>query len=270
MLNYPHINPVALQIGPLAIRWYSLAYIAGILGGWWYAGKMNLRAKFMNQQQFDAILSWIVGGIILGGRLGYVIFYKPGYYIEHPLEIFFLWQGGMSFHGGMTGTILAIYIFCRRNNLVFFRVMDVAACVSPIGLFFGRVANFVNGELYGRVTNSPIAMIFPNSDHQPRYPSQLIEASLEGILFFIILSSLFWLGNKWQKPSFLSGAFLICYASFRIIAELFREPDVQLGFLVGGLTMGQLLSIPMILLGLYLVITAKKNVRPEVDHNPGN
>ena len=270
MLTYPKINPVAINLGPLAIRWYSLAYIAGILGGWWYAGKMNTRAKFMDRAQYDAVLSWIVGGIIVGGRLGYVLFYKPGYYIDHPLQIFFLWQGGMSFHGGMTGTIIAIYIFCRRNSLQFFRVMDVAACVSPIGLFFGRLANFVNGELYGRVTNSPIAMIFPNSDGQPRYPSQLIEASLEGILFFIILSSLFWIGNKWQKPGFLSGIFLICYASFRIISECFREPDVQLGYLFGGLTMGQILSTPMILLGLYLVYKANKNAKFKAVDNSRN
>ncbi len=254
MLTYPNIDPIAIKIAGFAIRWYSLAYIAGILGGWWYAGRMNLRAKFMNAKQFDAILSWIVIGIVAGGRLGYVIFYNGHYFLQHPLEIFYLWQGGMSFHGGMIGTILSIYIFCRINKLQFFRVMDVAACVSPIGLGFGRMANFINGELYGRITNSPVAMIFPNSDGQPRHPSQLYECAMEGILLFAILSLLFWKFNKWQKPAFLSGAFLICYGIFRIIAELFREPDMQLGYLFQNVTMGQILCVPMLLLGFYLIL----------------
>lgn len=268
MLNYPKIDPVAIQLGPLAVRWYSLAYIIGILGGWWYAGRMNKRARFMSHLQFDAILSWIVVGIVLGGRVGYVLFYKPGYYFEHPLEIFYLWQGGMSFHGGMTGTILAIYIFCRIHKLAFFKVMDIAACVSPIGLFLGRLANFVNGELYGRPTDSAIAMIFPNSDGQPRYPSQLIEASLEGVCLFIILSVLFWKFNKWQRPMFLSGVFLICYGTFRIIGECFREPDVQLGYLFQHLTMGQILSTPMILLGGYLVVKSKRLYNNYINEAP--
>ncbi len=261
MLTYPNINPVAIKFGPISIRWYSLAYIIGIVAGWWYAGKMNARAKFMNAKQYDAILSWIVMGIILGGRLGYVLFYKPSYYFHNPLEIFYLWEGGMSFHGGMIGTVLAIFIFCRLNKIEFFRVMDVAACVSPIGLFLGRLANFVNGELYGRPTNSPIAMIFPNSDGLPRYPSQLIEASLEGVLFFIILSTLFWKFNKWQRPAFLSGAFLICYGIFRIIGETFREPDSFMGYFLGGITMGQILCIPMLLLGFYLIFWSSRAKR---------
>ena len=263
MLTYPAIDPVALKIGPLAIKWYSLAYIVGILSGWWLAGKMNRRANFINQKQFDAILSWIVVGIVVGGRLGYVFFYKPLYYLAHPLEIFYLWQGGMSFHGGMIGTILAIYIFCRLNNLIFFRVMDIAACVAPIGLCLGRLANFINGELYGRPTDSSLAMVFPNSDGLPRHPSQLYEASMEGVLLFLILMLLFWQFNLWRKPKFLSGIFLICYGIFRIIAELFREPDAQLGYFFGFTTMGQILCIPMLILGIYLIIKANKNVGPK-------
>ena len=282
MLEFPNISPVAIAIGPdtvlsvfgwfsiklpLLIRWYSLAYIAGILGGWWYAGRMNRRAQFMNEKQFDAILSWIVIGIVAGGRLGYVIFYNAAYFIHHPLEIFYVWQGGMSFHGGMIGTILSIYIFCRRNKLEFFRIMDVAACVSPIGLGLGRLANFINGELYGRATDSPLGMIFPNSDGLPRHPSQLYEAGLEGFLFLIILSLLFWKYDKWKKPAFLSGVFLICYAIFRIIIECFREPDAQLGFFFQYITMGQLLCIPMILLGVYLLYRAGKYAKPVTRNN---
>lgn len=260
MLKYPHIDPIAFKIGKFAIRWYSLAYIAGILGGWWCAGRMNLRAKFMDKRQYDAVISWIVVGIVLGGRLGYVIFYNAPYFLQHPVEIFYLWQGGMSFHGGMIGTVLAIFIFCRLNKIGFFPVMDVAACVSPIGLGFGRLANFINGELYGRPTppNSPFGMIFPNSDGLPRYPSQLLEASLEGVVLFIIMSALFWKFNKWKSPAFLSGVFLIFYAIFRIIVECFREPDEQLGYFFNYITMGQMLCVPMILLGFFLVIWSRR------------
>lgn len=260
MLQYPDISPIALQLGPVAIRWYSLAYILGILGGWWLAGKMNKRAQFMNQLQFDAILSWVVVGIVLGGRLGYVIFYKPIYYLQNPHEILYLWEGGMSFHGGMIGTVISILIFCRVHKLQFFRVMDIAACVSPVGLLLGRLANFVNGELYGRVTDSPIGMVFPHSrDGLPRHASQLYEAAMEGALLFVIMAVFFWGLSRWKKPMFLSGMFLICYGAFRIIAECFREPDAHLGFLFEHMTMGQLLSIPMILLGLFLVIKANLN-----------
>jgi len=258
MLKYPNIDPIALQIGPLAIRWYSLAYITGILAGWWYAGKMNGRAQFINQKQFDAILSWIVVGLILGGRLGYVIFYNTAYFLHHPVEIFYLWQGGMSFHGGMTGTVLAIYFFCRKYKMQFFPVMDIAACVSPIGLGLGRLANFINGELYGRPTTSAFGMIFPNSDGQPRFPSQLLEASLEGFTMFVVLSVLFWRFNKWKNPGFLCGAFLVCYGIFRIIAECLREPDAQLGYFFQYITMGQILCIPMLLLGIYLIAWSRR------------
>lgn len=267
MLQYPNIDPVAFHVLGLSIRWYSLAYIAGILGGWWYAGRMNRRAQYMDPKQFDAILSWIVIGIVAGGRLGYVIFYQPLYFLHHPLEIFFLWQGGMSFHGGMVGTILSIYIFCRINKIEFFRVMDVAACVSSIGLGFGRLANFINGELYGRITSSPLGMVFPNSDGFPRHPSQLYQASMEGLLLFLILSTLFWNFDKWKKPAFLSGVFLICYGTFRIIGELFREPDAQLGYFFGYITMGQILCIPMLILGTLLIHRANHYVAPPERNN---
>lgn len=256
MLNYPDIDPIALQLGPLAIRWYSLAYIAGIFLGWLYAKQMNKRAKFANATQFENVITWIVVGIVAGGRIGYCLFYNTTYYLSNPHEIFYVWQGGMSFHGGMIGFVIALYSYCRLNKIAFFPFMDAAAAVAGIGIFFGRIANFINGELYGRVTDSELGMIFPNSDGNPRYPSQLFEAFGEGVLMVLILSILYWKFNAWKRPRLISGVFLIWYAIVRIFVEQFREPDEQLGFFFGSITMGQILSFPMILLGIYLIFLA--------------
>lgn len=258
MLTYPVIDPVALQIGPVAIRWYSLAYIIGIVGGWWLIGKMNKRANVMNKEQYDNLMTYGILGIILGGRLGYVLFYNLGHFLKHPGEILMVWQGGMSFHGGMLGSIAAIFIFARRNKIKFFSVMDMVAAVAPLGILLGRLANFINGELYGRITTSEFGMIFPHGGPLPRYPSQLMEASLEGLALFLILMFLYWKKECWKKPALVSGAFLIFYGCFRIISECFREPDVQLGYFFEAVTMGQILSIPMIIFGIYLVINAKR------------
>ncbi len=259
MLEYPNIDPIALQLGPLAIRWYSLAYIIGIVGGWWLIGKMNKRANIMTKDQYDSLMTYGILGIILGGRLGYVLFYNFGHFLKNPHEILMVWQGGMSFHGGMLGTIAAIAIFTRRNNISFFKVMDMMAAVAPIGIFLGRLANFINGELYGRVTTSQFGMVFPHSgDGLARYPSQLLEAFLEGLLLFIILMFLYWKKEAWKKPAFISGAFLMFYGIGRIISECFREPDVQLGYFLEQVTMGQILSLPMVAYGLYLMINAKR------------
>jgi phosphatidylglycerol---prolipoprotein diacylglyceryl transferase len=260
MLPYPHIDPIALQLGPLAIRWYSLAYLAGILLGWWMLKKEHANKPIPNltQKGLDDTIAWAVVGIVLGGRLGYTLFYKPGYYLAHPLQIFYVWEGGMSFHGGLLGVIIAFLWFCRRNNVRFFHLIDVIACTVPIGLFFGRLANFINGELYGRVTDSALGMVFPTGGELARHPSQLYEAGLEGIVLFALLVWLLKYTNARSKPGLLSGVFLCGYALARFFVEFFREPDDFLGFFFGSVTMGQLLCLPMFAYGLYLICRKTK------------
>jgi phosphatidylglycerol:prolipoprotein diacylglycerol transferase len=255
MIPYPTIDPVALQLGPLAIRWYSLAYLAGILLGWWYVKREHARRPIVNltPQAIDDMVMWAVLGIVGGGRLGYVLFYNGPYYLAHPLQAFHIWEGGMSFHGGLLGTIVAFYLFCRKHKVRFLELMDVIAPAATIGLFFGRLANFINGELYGRVTTSALGMVFPRGGELPRHPSQLYEAMLEGAFLFTVLTLLLKYTNAREKPGLIGGVFLAGYAISRLIVENFREPDAQLGFLFSTLTMGQLLSVPMLLLGLYLV-----------------
>jgi phosphatidylglycerol:prolipoprotein diacylglycerol transferase len=258
-LAFPEIDPVALQIGPVAIRWYALAYIAGILGGWRYAMALNAGAlRTMSRDRLDDFIVWITVGIILGGRLGYVLFYKPGYYLSEPLEALMLWRGGMSFHGGLLGVVAAIVLFARRNGLPMYRVGDLVTCVVPIGLFFGRVANFINGELYGRAAPDVAwAMVFPGGGPEPRHPSQIYQAGLEGLALFALLVFLVRVPSLAARPGFLAGAFLVGYGIARCIGELFREPDAHLGYLAGPLTMGMLLSLPMIAAGIWLMATAK-------------
>jgi phosphatidylglycerol:prolipoprotein diacylglycerol transferase len=253
MLTFPEIDPVALQIGPLAIRWYALAYVAGILLGWQYAlhwiRKNILRP---NADDFENFITWAVFGIVLGGRLGYCLFYQPSYYFANPFEIFKIWQGGMAFHGGVLGMAATIFIFAARHKIRALSLADLVAAAAPIGLFFGRIANFVNGELYGRVTTAPWGMVFPRGGDLPRHPSQLYQAGLEGILLFALLY-FFMRHEKFRsRHGFISGVFLIGYAAARTIGELFREPDSFLGF-IGIFTMGQLLSVPMVALGIYLI-----------------
>lgn len=259
MLPFPNIDPVAVSIGPLAIRWYSLAYLAGIILGWWMVKKEHVRRPITNlsQKALDDMMVWAVVGIVAGGRLGYVLFYKPLFYLHHPLQVFHIWEGGMSFHGGMLGVIAAFFLFCRKYHVPFLEVMDVIACAAPIGLFFGRVANFINGELYGRITDSPLGIVFPQGGGLPRHPSQLYEAGMEGLLLFIVLFALLNYTKARSAPGFLSGAFLIGYGLARLVGECFREPDAHLGFLFQGATMGQLLSLPMVALGIYLICTRK-------------
>jgi phosphatidylglycerol---prolipoprotein diacylglyceryl transferase len=263
-LAFPHIDPVAIQLGPLAIRWYALAYISGILLGWRYAIHLAARPPMvLSREAIDDFIVWVTLGIILGGRLGYVFFYKPGYFLFNPLEALYVWQGGMSFHGGLVGVLLAIYLFARRRGIPVLALGDIVASVVPIGLFFGRVANFINGELYGRPADVPWAMVFPGGGPSPRHPSQLYEACLEGILLFLVLA---WFARKpeWRaRPGRVGGIFLTGYALARIVAEIFREPDAHLGFLLGGTTMGQLLSLPMLLAGCYLIVSGAK--RPPLD-----
>jgi phosphatidylglycerol---prolipoprotein diacylglyceryl transferase len=261
MLPYPHIDPIALKLGPLVIRWYALAYIGGILLGWWLIAREFAARPLENlsKKALDDTISWAVIGIILGGRLGYVLFYKPDYYLANPVQILHVWEGGMSFHGGLIGFIAAFYLFSRRHKISFLGLMDVLACVAPIGIFLGRMANFINGELWGRVTDSAFGMIFPTGGELPRHPSQLYEAGLEGVVLFVVLMWLLKKTNARQYPGMLSGIFLIGYALARITAECFREPDAFLGFFAGGITMGQILSLPMLGLGIYLAWRSSKH-----------
>jgi phosphatidylglycerol:prolipoprotein diacylglycerol transferase len=259
-LTFPSIDPVAVQIGPLAIRWYALAYIAGILLGWQYAVHLVRRPPYViDRAAIDDFIVWATVGIIIGGRLGYVLFYRPDHYIANPLEALYLWRGGMSFHGGALGVIVAIIAFARQRRVPMLALGDIVCAVVPVGLFFGRIANFINGELFGRPSDVPWAMVFPNGGPEPRHPSQLYQAGLEGIVLFAVLAVLAHNTALRQRPGLVSGAFLSGYAIARGIGELFRAPDAHLGFLIGPLTMGQLLSLPMFLAGVWLIATSGKH-----------
>ena len=252
------LSPVALDLGFFQIRWYSLGYIAGILVGWWYLMKLIAQPGApMARRHVDDLVFYVTLGIIIGGRLGYVFFYRPEI-LQHPLEVFMLWEGGMSFHGGMIGVTIGMIILAWRKQLNWLRVQDYVACCVPFGLFFVRLANFVNGELWGRPTDVPWAIVFPRTmDGIPRHPSQLYEAGLEGIMLFTLLWLLFWKTDARYQPGKLTGAFLLGYGFSRFIVEFFRQPDAGLEHLSWGLTMGQTLTVPMILAGIYLVATAK-------------
>jgi len=257
-IPYPAIDPIAISVGPFAIRWYALAYIVGLIIGWRYCLWLAKRPPAVaSATAIDDFLVWATLGVVLGGRSGYVLFYKPHEYFQNPIEILKLWHGGMSFHGGALGVLVAIWLFCRQRSLSLLAFADIITPAVPVGLFFGRVANFINGELWGRPTDVPWAMVFPNAGPLPRHPSQLYEAGLEGIVLFLIMFALLRWTNIRNRPGALSGVFLIGYACARITGEFFREPDSFLGFLWFGATMGQLLSIPVFLLGLWLVWTAK-------------
>jgi phosphatidylglycerol:prolipoprotein diacylglycerol transferase len=261
-LAFPPLDPIAFSVGPLAIRWYALAYLVGFLLGWRYCLFLAAQnAKDPTPKQYDDFLTWAVVGTVLGGRLGYILFYQADFYFAHPLEIFKVWHGGMSFHGGMLGVISAAWIYTKRHKISFFAFTDLLACVTPIGLGLGRLANFVNGELYGRETDAPWGMIFPRGGDIPRHPSQLYEASLEGLVLFLVMFALARQPKLRGRAGFLSGCFLLLYGLFRFTLEFFREPDTQLGFLMGGTTMGQWLSIPMVLFGLYLMLWSERRSR---------
>lgn len=253
-LTFPSFDPIAIAIGPFAIRWYALAYIAGILIAWRYCRRLAARPPVqLTPQAIDDFMFWATIGIIIGGRLGYVLFYKPEFYLANPVQIVFLWRGGMSFHGGMLGVATAIVFFARSQKVHYTVLADIIAAAAPIGLFLGRIANFVNGELFGRPADVPWAMAFPMGGPILRHPSQLYEAGLEGIVLFIVLYVMVRLGAL-RKKGLLTGAFLTGYAVARMIAEIFREPDVGIGFLAGGVTMGQILSLPMLLVGLGFIV----------------
>ena len=259
---YTHnLDPVFLDFGVISIRWYSLAYIFGIILGWWLGKKIikNLftRVSFKFElKEFDDLITYLIISIILGGRLGYIFFYNLNYYISNPLDIFKIWEGGMSFHGALIGLVVGTYIFSIKRNIPIFFLLDVIACVSPIGIFLGRIANFVNGELVGKVTNVSWGVIFPAVDMLSRHPSQIYEAFLEGFILFLILN-IFILKREY-KIGACSCLFLIFYGIFRIFAEQFREPDPQLGYLFGKLSMGTVLSVTMIIIGIIILSILKR------------
>jgi phosphatidylglycerol:prolipoprotein diacylglycerol transferase len=261
VLPFPAFDPVLVTIGPFAIRWYALAYICGILLGWLYARALIRNEKLwggpapMTVVDYDDFILWVTLGIILGGRTGYVLFYNFSHFIANPIEIVQVWKGGMSFHGGFLGCVLAVVLFARYRGIPMLSLGDITCAVGPIGLFLGRLANFVNGELWGRPTDVPWAMVFPGGGPLARHPSQLYEAGLEGIVLFIVLALLVRAGAL-KRPGLIIGAFAVGYAIARTFCEFFREPDVQLGFLWGGLTMGMLLSIPLLLVGLGFIALA--------------
>jgi phosphatidylglycerol---prolipoprotein diacylglyceryl transferase len=270
ILPFPNIDPVAFSIGPLAIHWYGLAYVVGILIGWFYARKLIDRPELwkggvapMTKTHLDDFLVWIAAGIVLGGRTGYVLFYDFARMIESPIRIIEIWNGGMSFHGGLIGATLAMILFSRRNNLPVWSMFDIVAAVVPIGLFFGRIANFVNGELWGRLSTMPWAIVFPTGGLGARHPSQLYEAGLEGIVLLLVLALLIFRFKALRTPGVISGVFVIGYAFSRIFVEFFREPDAQLGYLLGTgwLTMGMVLSLPMVAIGVWAVVRAKTAAR---------
>ncbi|NQV46218.1 MAG: prolipoprotein diacylglyceryl transferase [Rhodospirillaceae bacterium] len=258
-LPFPNIDPVIFEIGPLAIRWYSLAYIAGLMLGWRYMLHQSEKPpQAATREDVDDFLVWATLGVVLGGRLGYVIFYNFSFYLQNPLAALQVWQGGMSFHGGVLGVVAAGWLFVRKRSIPALRFADMIAGAAPIGLFFGRIANFINGELFGRVSDVPWAMVFPRGGLSPRHPSQLYEAALEGALLFVVLWALSRNETVRNRPGIITGVFLAGYALARASIEMFRQPDAHLGFLAAGLTMGQWLSLPMLLGGVYLIIRARR------------
>ena len=273
IIPYPHIDPVLIQIGPFAIRWYALAYIAGIILGWryivWLLRKPALwrdtaeKKPPLTVADMDDVVLWMTLGIVLGGRIGYILFYglvyQSHYYLENPLRMLMIWEGGMSFHGGCIGVLLAIALYCHQKKYSFLRVGDLIAAAVPFGLFFGRMANFINGELYGRPSTVPWAMIFPADKAQiPRHPSQLYEGTLEGLVAFIILYLMIHHFGALKRPGLVGGVFLAYYGSARAFCEFFREPENPIG---AGMTMGMLLSVPMWIAAAWLIWNALKDIR---------
>ncbi|MDJ0613342.1 MAG: prolipoprotein diacylglyceryl transferase [Rhizobiaceae bacterium] len=268
-LAHPQIDPVLISIGPLQVHWYGIAYAVGILFGWWYAKKMitapilwGENGSPITEEHLDDFLVWAVIGIILGGRLGYILFYDLPTYIENPLAIFAVWQGGMSFHGGLAGITIAMIVFAKRNGFSPFSLFDVIAACCGLGILLGRVSNFINAELYGRVTDAPWGVIFPGTDGLPRHPSQLYEGFLEGALLLLIMAILIWKFHKLKTPGFIAGVFVAGYGLSRILVEFVRIPDPQLGYLLGTswITMGMMLSLPLLAIGFWSMATSRSRI----------
>jgi len=266
-LPFPNIDPVIVTIGPLAIHWYGLGYIVGILFAWWYAKRLVTNPKLwpdgvrpMKPEDLDDFVVWAAIGVVVGGRVAYVLFYDLPRYLANPLDVFAVWQGGMSFHGGLLGTILAMVLFSRARKIHAWSLLDVVAAGVPVGLGLVRLANFINSELWGRISDVPWAMVFPNGGPFPRHPSQIYEALLEGLVLFLVLRFFTHSRLKLKTPRFIGGAFVCGYGLSRIFVEFFREPDQQIGYLLGTgwLTMGMVLSLPMVLFGVWCMATARR------------
>lgn len=264
-LPFPEIDPVLIRLGPLAIHWYGLGYVVGILFAWWYGKRLLSNERLwgpagppIKPEDLDDFIVWAAAGVVLGGRIGYILFYDFARYGENPLAILAVWEGGMSFHGGFAGTTIAMILFARRRGADPWRLFDVVAAGVPVGIGLVRVTNFVNSELWGRPTDVPWAFVFPNGGPLPRHPSQLYEAILEGLVLFLVLRFVTHRADGLTRPGFVSGAFVAGYGLSRIVVEFFREPDAHIGYLVGGwLTMGMVLSLPMVLLGVWAMATAR-------------
>jgi len=262
-LAFPSIDPVAFTLGPLTVRWYGLAYMVAFLAAWWFLKVLDERWELgLGPDARTAAILAAVIGVVAGGRLGYVLFYGGGAYFREPLRIVQLWDGGMSFHGGLAGIVLAGVWFSRHYPISLLRICDVGAVGAPVGLFLGRIANFINGELWGRVTTAPWGVVFPGAGPLPRHPSQLYEAVLEGLVIFTVMLVL---ARRKRPDGFMIGLMLVMYGVFRIFVEFFRQPDIQIGFLAGGITMGQVLSLPLVVLGAWLVWRARTAVVPAAD-----
>lgn len=264
-IPFPEIDPVAIAIGPIVVRWYALAFIAGLLAGWGYIVWLLRRPPAtMTSQQVSDFFSWAIVGVIVGGRLGFVSFYQSGFFLDNPLQILAVWNGGMSFHGGLIGVMVVIILYARRQGILVLSLGDLVATAAPIGLFLGRLANFINGELYGRPTDVPWAFVFPDGGDIGRHPSQLYEAALEGLLLFIVLFLLARFLNARNRPGLLTGIFLLGYGAARSFIEFFRQPDSYVGdggFLLWGTTIGQWLSTPIAIAGLIFIVYALTHER---------
>ena len=268
---FPNIDPILIEFGPLAIRWYALAYIVGLILAWVYAIRLVSKPAFwggpapVTRAQIDDLIVWAAFGIIVGGRLGYVLFYNADFYLQNPLEALAVWQGGMSFHGGFLGITVAFFLFAKKHGLAPMTLADLASAGGPIGLFFGRIANFINGELFGRITDVPWAVEFPAGGGLPRHPSQLYEAVLEGLVLFFVIRFLIVRRSALRRPGLVFGVFLAGYGLARIGVEFFRQPDIQIGYFWGFATMGMLLSLPMVFVGILIILWARS--RPEITHS---
>jgi phosphatidylglycerol:prolipoprotein diacylglycerol transferase len=264
-IPFPAVDPVAFEVGPIVVRWYALAYVAGLLFAVWYARRLVATPALwvggkptLEPHEVDDLLLWATVGVVVGGRLGYVLVYDPLHFLAHPLDILKVWTGGMSFHGGFLGVVVAFLLFGRRHGVGLDRLLDLAAAGAPVGLMLGRLANFVNGELWGRPSELPWAVVFPAGGEVGRHPSQLYEAGLEGLLLFLVLRIATHRFHALARPGLVSAIFALGYGSARIAAEFFREPDAQIGFLAGGLTMGMLLSLPLLGIGVWLALRASR------------
>tara|TARA_Y100000590_G_scaffold469993_1_gene661181 strand:+ start:2470 stop:3300 length:831 start_codon:yes stop_codon:yes gene_type:complete len=258
-IPFPNISPEILSfdffsLGQISIKWYGLSYVLGIFLGWLCVVKLNKNNEAtLSKKNFDDLIVWIALGTIIGGRLGYIFIYNPSYFFANPIEIFAIWSGGMSFHGGLLGVTISLIIFAKVRKIYLLELTDIISVATPIGLFFGRIANFINQELWGRVTNVPWAFEFPVAGTLPRHPSQLYEACLEGLFLFAVMLVLWHKTSKNRKKGFLTGIFLIGYACARIFSEIYREPDMHIGFLFSQVTIGQIVSLPLLLLGIILI-----------------